>query len=88
MEVPAAPAEISCTSYLQGFVDGFSLEQARADAGLPPFCFPLGSVSVTQARLIVQRYLKDHPWNLHKDAGFLISMALVDAFPCPSSKSN
>jgi len=77
-----------CAAYLRGYVDGSSSEQARSDAGLPQFCFPIGSVSPTQARLIVRKYFQDHPWSLNKDAAFLVSMALVDAFPCPSTRKS
>jgi hypothetical protein len=33
-------------------------------------------------RIIVEKYLKDHPDQLDKEAGALVGLALHQAFPC------
>jgi hypothetical protein len=39
-------------------------------------------LSVDQGRLIIEKYLKEHPESLHEEAGLVAGPALLDAFPC------
>jgi len=43
---------------------------------------PNEGVSHQQARLIIEKYLREHPEKLHKEAGFIAVEALVAAFLC------
>ena len=44
-------------------------------------CPPAGTTP-TQARLIVEKYMQDHPENLHLPAQDIVFAAAEQAFPC------
>ena len=71
-----------CVAYIHGFLDGMATGQATGEQNPPMYCPPKGGISVDQGRLIVEKYLRDHPEQLHKEAGLLAASALWDAFPC------
>jgi hypothetical protein len=71
----SAPA---CTAYILGARDGVVFAWG---VGGTPWCFPDG-VTNEQTMLVVQKYLRDYPEELHKFAVILTVDALVDAFPC------
>jgi hypothetical protein len=76
----SSTAGISCEAYMRGFVDGMMMGSFADE--LHHFCPPKGGVSVDQARLIVEKYLRDHPERLNREAGVLAGIALAAAFPC------
>jgi hypothetical protein len=79
--------EIGCLSYVRGFVDGIFSGVAIERLAIG-FCPPKEEgLDATQARLIVEKYLREHPEQLHVQAGLLVGSALIAAFPCPK-KSN
>lgn len=45
------------------------------------FCLPSG-VTTNQATMVIVKYLKEHPENLHNSASTLILLALQKNFPC------
>lgn len=44
-------------------------------------CPPEG-ITQKQNMLVIEKYLKEHPEELHEPAQLLIDIALMDAFPC------
>jgi hypothetical protein len=56
-------------------------------SGAIKYCPPKDGLSVVQARLIVEKYMGEHPEDLHLEAGLSAAQALWDAFPC-GAKSN
>jgi len=46
------------------------------------FC-PSGPVPLGQLAMVLVKWLKDHPNELHKRAGYLAIRAFREAFPCP-----
>lgn len=68
-----------CVGYLRGFSDGFLLGTAFTPN---IYCPPKGGLSVDQLRLIVEKHLREHPEELHKDALFLVGDAVMNAFRC------
>jgi hypothetical protein len=81
-EPPESMAGSSCRVYLRGLVDGLYLADKMAAEGRR-LCSPNDkSIDVDQAKLVVQKYLKDHPEQLHRDGGVLAAVALYLAFPC------
>src|SRR5579862_3808457 len=58
-------AQISCLSYLVGFVQGLSLQAGFSEKKL--VCLPDG-VTGEQSRRVVVKWLQDHPENLHRPA--------------------
>jgi hypothetical protein len=72
--------QLACTSYVRGFADGVVFEGLMT-GGDAKYC-PPRSLPVKDIRLIVEKYLKDHPDQLSKEAGALVGLALHQAFPC------
>jgi hypothetical protein len=77
-----------CLMWITGFVQGMYWSQELADfKNLPKAsCLPVSSegtgVTGEQARLIVEKYMRDHPERLHQPARAVAGTALVLAFPC------
>jgi len=89
--------EVMCVSYIEGFLRGVSLQKVLTERILKstepellaldphlfePFCIPKRTVTRTQMRLIIKKYLLEHPIDLHANSDFLIILALSEAFPC------
>ena len=75
--------DIACAYYLKGFVSGIEVgDGARDDERM--WCFPEGS-TIGQARLVVEKYMREHPETLHRDAGVIAGIALFAAFGCKHS---
>jgi hypothetical protein len=77
-------SDVSCKAYTRGFVDGMTMGAATGKTAAK-FCPPKGGISDEQSRLDIERYLKDHPEDLHDEAGLMAGVALLQAFPCPTS---
>jgi Rap1a immunity proteins len=75
-----ADGQLACTSYVRGFADGIAFEGLMV-GGDAKYC-PPQSLPGREIRLIVEKYLKDHPDQLGKEAGALVGLALHQAFPC------
>jgi hypothetical protein len=75
--------DLSCVSYVHGFIDGMIVGNAARKGEW--FCPPSAGISVEQGRLIAEKYLREHPESLHKEAGLLLMLAFVQAFPCQSN---
>jgi len=74
---------LGCTAYVAGYLDALHLMSDLGKGRL--FCQPEDRLSVTQAERIFTKYLEAHPEQLHKSAEFLLSLSLVEAFPCKGS---
>jgi hypothetical protein len=48
-------------------------------------CPPKEGIAVDQARLVIDKYFREHPEKLHEEAGFLAAEAFMAAFPCRKS---
>lgn len=70
----------SCESYIVGVLDTY--EDLIQSGEVRAICLPDGARS-KQLSLVVSKYLKEHPENLHFRASSLVSEALFTAFPCP-----
>jgi hypothetical protein len=72
-----------CMGYIDAVVD---VEATWKDVEAPSskavhFCMPTG-VTSDQSRKVVKKYLEQHPEKLHWKADRLITLALIEAFPC------
>jgi hypothetical protein len=70
--------EMACVAYIGGFSEGLLL---GTTLGSGSYCPPKGLGS-QQTRLIVEKFLRDHPERLHEHAAFLAAHALTTAFKC------
>ena len=75
-----------CLAYVRGFAEGivFGNELGKLPRA---FCPPTAGLHVDQARLIIEKFLRDNPDKLHNEAVFLAGQALMEAFGC-IGKSN
>jgi hypothetical protein len=78
-----------CAGYLTGFEDGFTSgveimkEKSRyTGSSRSLFCIPPNNVPLKQVLRIVVKWLQDHPEDLHLPSDWLVTAALVNAFPC------
>ena len=68
-------------AYVQGFWAG--CRDWKNYGSSTPFILPPKS-NGRQFELIVEKWLRDHPEALHEDAGYLMMLAMRDAFPNPA----
>jgi hypothetical protein len=72
-----------CDFWITSFLLGAFASQANAQQGnFSPVGCPPGGVTATQARLIVEKYMRDHPDDLHLPAQDIVFAASQLAFPC------
>jgi hypothetical protein len=71
-----------CVAYIDGAMDtqGQTLE-LHPDLKTFRYCLP-DNVPLIQSVRVIVKFLKEHPEKLHMRASLLISVALVDVFPC------
>jgi hypothetical protein len=84
-DAPNSIGDVFCNGYTLGFLEGFIMGAAQLTVGKRLVCLPeREAISAAQLRVIVQKYLRDHPEELHKLDYELVTSALVAAFPCPN----
>jgi hypothetical protein len=69
--------------YLSGLNDTAVLYSSLLGKGL--YCPPEQGIQVEQIAMVVHKYLKDNPKDLHQTARVSLIVALKDAFPCTSN---
>lgn len=72
--------DMFCLGYIAGVIEGWNTAQAQY-AEKPMTCTPTG-LTHRQAGLVVLKYMRAHPEELHEAARSLIFRAIYDAFPC------
>jgi hypothetical protein len=70
--------EMICQIYFTAFTETLIATNAAEQNGI---CFPAGA-SANQNRLVVEKYMAQHPEKLHEYAAILIVDSLREAFPC------
>jgi hypothetical protein len=68
-----------CGFYVRGFLEGMLL---GAGIGAKVFCPPEAGISAPQARLIIEKYMRENPKALNAQVGAVAGAALITAFPC------
>jgi hypothetical protein len=73
----------ACITWITGFSQGLMAAQTLADIQHVSrvTCFP-DEFSGAQARLIIEKFMRDHPEDLHNNAATIAGFALALAFPC------
>jgi len=79
--------DFACVAYIHGFLDGLITGRMAGKQNPAILCPPKDGISVDQSRLIVEKYMRDHPDELNKETGLVAASAMLDAFPC-RAKSN
>ena len=67
--------------FSNGYVVGYILGVIETTTYSDLQCVPDG-VTKAQTVLVVRKYLKDHPEDLHLDASYLVIKAIQAAWPC------
>ena len=60
----------------------FGSQATSQQGNLAPVSCPPAGTTPTQARLIVEKYMRDHPEDLHLPAQDIVFAAAGPAFPC------
>jgi hypothetical protein len=68
-----------CELFLGVIVPG--LNKYQSDRNLKTFCLPT-PFTMLQARLVIDKYMREHPEQLHVPADWVVALALATAFPC------
>jgi hypothetical protein len=78
-----------CTAYIRGFSEGYYIGTfmgVGATQAHRTICYPQppkeGAPDVTQAELVVKKYMSDHPEELNQPALLVVQTALLTAFGC------
>jgi len=66
-----------CSGYVIGVVDSMTRVEAYAD----DLCLPRG-VTVGQLTNVVEKFMADHPAEMHRPGIEVVGFAMFDAFPC------
>ena len=66
-----------CLGYVGGFVEGMKITSPSQ------FCAHDPLLSFGQMGLVLLKWLKDHPAQLHKSSPHLMYLAFSEVFPCP-----
>ena len=74
----------ACNAFIRGFHEGLMIGD-RFASEKTHYCPPT-NMGIPQARLIVEKYLRDNPNKLHAAAGALVAGALYEAFGCGTGK--
>jgi hypothetical protein len=75
----SSAAQLGCTAFIHGLLDGLLLGRF----GL--YCPPKDGVDVAQGRLIIEKFMRDHPEILNDQAGYVAAVAMSVTFPCKKS---
>lgn len=77
--------ELADTSSCLGYIEGIQQFQHVVIGlrGLEPlFCEPYRTGSYDQLRMVLVKWLKENPEQLHRDARIVAAAAYMQAFPC------
>lgn len=80
-------SKATCTWYITGYIrgreDGAGWQglASKTKVATPLFCVPQ-NVTYIQIRLVVAKFMTQHPELLHHSFGSVIAFALGAAFPC------
>lgn len=77
-----ASGVVYCLGYLDSFTETFYFQVKAKIVPSVPYCMPEEAPSKKEIAKTVVEYLKSHPEELGKPAGYHIFMALRDAYPC------
>jgi hypothetical protein len=78
--------ETICTTYMRGLTDGLFVMQSLEDKGTRT-CLPVdAAISVQDARVTFEGWLREHPNTATNSAGLVAAMSLVYAHKCGASQ--
>ena len=73
---------ITCASYLMGFLDAYRVLSLGLLENWRTICLPKEGVQAEQAMLVVTKWLRENPHELHHSIRVSILIALKKAFSC------
>jgi hypothetical protein len=75
---------LQCASFMLGFINGMNEADLLLDKAQKVFCLPDG-LTAGQAILITNKFMGEHPEDLHRSAAAIIGRALYIAYACKRS---
>jgi len=71
---------LNCNAYVAGFVEGLYIGKSLPGSGYN-FC-PPKDLTYLQARLVIEKFMRDHPKMLNDAAGSVAMAVRVLTYPC------
>jgi Rap1a immunity proteins len=75
--------EMRCAAYLLGFLDSYAITSQWLPRDRRFICLPKQGLQGGQALLVLTKWLREHPSELHQTVRVVAFQALKDTFPCP-----
>jgi len=82
-----ASGVVYCLGYIGSFIETFYFQRMAKIVPALPYCLPGDGLSQKEIVNVVVEYLKSHPEELAKPAGYHIFMALREEYPCNKEKN-
>ena len=79
---PGTRGDITCNSYINGFVNGILIDQVAREGG-KPIC--VDKTNTDAVRAAITAFFKNNPNILHFDGGSAMGAAFQRLYPCPKS---
>jgi hypothetical protein len=75
---------LQCATYMLGFINGLNVADGFLDAAQKAYCLPPG-LTAGQTILITNKFMNEHPEDLHRSAAEIVGRALYVAYACKRS---
>jgi hypothetical protein len=82
MDSKEASGVVYCLGYIDSFIETFYFQVQAKILPSVPYCMPEEQLPKKEIAKVIIDYLKNHPEELGKPAGYFIFLALREAFPC------
>ena len=73
-------SDLDCDEVIESMAIAVAIYEATNS--MRPYC-PPAKTDAIQSRLVVMKYMQEHPEQLHKPAFDLVTIAMHRGFPCP-----
>jgi hypothetical protein len=73
--------QIYCEAYIHGFMHGLWSGEINAEKKIT-LCKMPDTINTTEARLVVEKYMREHPEKLNQYAGVVAQFAFIEEYGC------
>ena len=77
----SALKNVLCMGYIAGMIDAIQITFGQYPE-IRSFCLPTNGMSINQQVMVVTKYLRENPNQLHETARSSVFIALAKDFPC------
>jgi hypothetical protein len=72
---------LQCSTFMLGFINGLDVGDGFKGTTLKARCLP-ANLTAGQTELITNKFMHEHPEDLHRSAGLIVARALYIAYAC------